>query len=321
MKFMTWRLWVGVARAALTTAAATALTWAWTGSIAVHAAGPGVRHSFIAFGGDTRIVAEDGTVEWRHPEGTRDGWVLPNGNVLLTLSRSDRHKGGAVHEVTRSGEVVFHWEGTQEEVNTCQRIGPDRIMAVEAGPRPRIVVLDGKGSVVLERALSCQSTNHHMESRMTRSLANGRFIVPQLLDKVVREYGPDGKVTWEYRTPETPPECWPFTAIRTSNGRTLVTLTHGNRVVEVDRKGQVTWSLDNADLPGPWLKDPCGAQRLANGNVVITSYGAGDQKVKLLEVDRRKRVVWTHEEARPGGIHHFQVLTTNGRKEPWPALR
>ncbi|MEY3274798.1 MAG: hypothetical protein RL153_63, partial [Verrucomicrobiota bacterium] len=24
---------------------------------------------------------------------------------------------------------------------------------------------------------------------------------------------------------------------------------------------------------------------------------------------------------RPGGIHHFQVLTTNGRKEPWPALR
>ena len=89
----------------------------------------------------------------------------------------------------------------------------------------------------------------------------------------------------------------------------------------VDRKGQVTWSLDNADLPGPWLKDPCGAQRLANGNVVITSYGAGDQRVKLLEVDRRKRVVWTHEEARAGGIHHFQVLTTNGRKEPWPALR
>jgi hypothetical protein len=43
--------------------------------------------------------------------------------------------------------------------------------------------------------------------------------------------------------------------------------------------------------------------------------------VKLLEVDRRKRVVWTHEESRPGGIHHFQVLTTNGRKEPWPALR
>ena len=193
-------------------------------------------------------------------------------------------------------------------------------MAVEAGPRPRIVVLDGKDSVVLERALSCQSTNHHMESRMTRSLANGRFVVPQLLDKVVREYGPDGKVTWEYRTPETPPECWPFTAIRTSNGRTLVTLTHGNRVVEVDRKGQVTWSLDNTDLHGPWLKDPCGAQRLANGNVVITSYGAGDQKVKLFEVNRRKRVAWTHEETRPGGIHHFQVRTTNGRKEPWPAL-
>ncbi len=280
-----------------------------------------VRHSFIAFGGETRIVGEDGKVEWTYPEGTRDGWVLPNGNILLTLSRSGAHRGGAVREVTRAGEVVFHWEGTQEEVNTCQRLGADRVMAVEAGLRPRIVLLDGRGVVVGERALSCQTTNAHMESRMTRSLANGRFIVPQLLDKVVREYGADGKVLWEYRTPENPPECWPFTAIRTGSGRTLVTLTHGNRVVEVDRGGKETWLLQNSDLPAPWLKDPCGAQVLANGNVVVTSYGAGEQRVKLLEVDRRKRVVWTHEEARPGGIHHFQVLTTNGRKEPWPARR
>ena len=47
MKFMTWRLWVGVARAALTAAAAAAMTAAGTGATAVHAAGPGVRHSFI----------------------------------------------------------------------------------------------------------------------------------------------------------------------------------------------------------------------------------------------------------------------------------
>lgn len=61
MKFMTWRHWVGVAQTALTTAAA--MTWAWTGATPVHAAGQGIRHSFIAFGGDTRIVAEDGSVE------------------------------------------------------------------------------------------------------------------------------------------------------------------------------------------------------------------------------------------------------------------
>ena len=62
-------------------------------AILSRAAGPGVKHSFIAFGGETRIVGEDGKVEWTYPEGTRDGWVLPNGNILLTLSRSDRHRG------------------------------------------------------------------------------------------------------------------------------------------------------------------------------------------------------------------------------------
>jgi len=289
--------------------------------LSVRGADAVIRHSFAAFGSETRIVGEGGQVEWTYPEGTRDGWVEPDGRILLTLSKSKAHPGGAVVEVTRAGEVGFRWEGTQAEVNTCQRISKDRVMAVEAGPRPRIVLLDPKGTIVSETPLTCQTTNDHMESRMTRSLGGGRFIVPQLLDKVVREYAADGKILWEYRTPETPAESWPFTAIRVPGGNTLINCTHGNMAVEVDRKGRIVWQLTNADLPQPWLKDPCGAQRLANGNTVITSYAAGEQKVKLLEVDRSKKVVWTHEEPRSGGIHEFQILTTNGRKERWPAMR
>ena len=37
----------------------------------------------------------DGRVEWSHPANTREGWVLPNGNVLLALSRGDGGPGGA----------------------------------------------------------------------------------------------------------------------------------------------------------------------------------------------------------------------------------
>jgi len=283
--------------------------------------GSTIRHSFAAFGGETRIVGEDGKVEWTYPEGTRDGWVLPNGHLLLTLSKNDKHKGGAVVEISRAGEVFFSWEGTQSEVNTSQKLSNGRVLAVEAGPKPRIVELDAKGKIVSETPLKCQTANHHMESRMTRKLPNGNYIVPQLLDKVVREYKPDGTVAWEFHTPESPAECWPFTAIRVPGGNTLVNLTHGNSSVEVDRKGQIVWRLDNADLPSPLLKDPCGAQRLANGNTVITSYAAGEQRVKLLEVTREKKLVWTHEEARSGGIHEFQILTTNGRKERWPAMK
>ncbi len=283
--------------------------------------GSTIRHSFAAFGGETRIVGEDGKVEWSHPEGTRDGWVLPDGHLLLTLSKSDKHKGGAVAEVSRSGEVFFSWEGTQSEVNTAQKLPGGNFMAVEAGANPRIVELDAKGKIVSETPLACQSTNHHMESRMTRKLAGGSYIVPQLFDKVVREYATDGKILWEYRTPETPAESWPFTAVRLADGNTLVNCTHGNFVVEVDHAGKIAWRLDNADLPSPFLKDPCGVQRLANGNTVITSYGAGDQHVKLLEVTRDKKLVWTHEEPRAGGIHEFQILTTNGKAEAWPALK
>jgi hypothetical protein len=282
--------------------------------VAVSAASStGITHSFIAFGGETRMVDATGKTVWTYPQGTRDGYVLPNGNVLLTLSKSDAHKGGAVVEVTRDGREVFHWEGTQSEVNTAQRLKNGNTMVTEAGAKPRILELDKSGLVKVEVALQCQTTNHHMESRMTRKLANGNYLVPQLLDKVVREYNPAGKIVWEYRTPDEPAESWPFTAIRLSNGNTVINLTHGNHTVEVNKKGEIVWHLTNADLPQPYLKDPCGAQRLPNGNVVITSYAAGDQTVKLLEVNRDKKIVWTYEEPKRGGIHHFQILDTNGK--------
>jgi hypothetical protein len=150
---------------------------------------------------------------------------------------------------------------------------------------------------------------------MARKLPNGNYLVPQLLDKVVREYSPDGKVVWEAKTPEEPKECWPFTAIRLASGNTLVTLTHGAEVVEFDKDGKIAWRLTNADLPTPLLKDPCGAQRLPNGNTVITSYGQGKPgEVKMLEVTPEKKVVWMLRDDRKHGIHEFQVLDTNGKK-------
>jgi len=186
-------------------------------------------------------------------------------------------------------------------------------MLTEAGANPRLLEVDRAGKTVAEFPLQCQNTNAHMESRMARKLPNGDYLVPQLLDKVVREYTPEGKIVWEFKTPDDPKEAWPFTAIRLPNGNTLVDLTHSNMSVEVDPSGKVVWQLTNADLPTPLLKDPCGAQRLPNGNTVITSYGAGDQTVKMLEVTPEKKVVWTFEREKKGGIHEFQILDTDGK--------
>jgi len=271
-----------------------------------------ITHSFFVAGGETAILSNDGKPLWTYPAGTRDGFVLPNGNLLLALSKNKDYPGGAVVEVTRENKIVFEFKGTQSEVNTAQLLPNGNIMLTEAGAKPRLLEVTRDGKIAVEVALQCQNTNHHMESRMARKLANGNYLVPQLLDKVVREYTPEGKIVWEFKTPVEPKDSWPFTAIRLPDGNTLVTLTHGNTVVEVDASAKIVWQLTNADLPAPLLKDPCGAQRLPNGNTVIASYGAGDQKVKLLEVTRDKKVVWTFERDKKGGIHEFQILDTNG---------
>jgi hypothetical protein len=120
------------------------------------------------------------------------------------------------------------------------------------------------------------------------------------------------KIVWEFKTPEQPRDSWPFTAIRIPNGNTIVNLTHGNSVVEVDKDGQIVWQCSNADLPEVF-KDPCGAQWLPNGNVVITSYAAKGDAIKLFEINREKKIVWSRQDGKPHGIHEFQILDTNGK--------
>lgn len=275
-----------------------------------------IRHSFLATGGETKIVAEDGSVEWTYPHSSRDGWVLPDGRILLTLSKSEQFPGGAVLEVDRSGKTHFEFRGTQSEVNTAQRLANGNTMLTEAGPQPRVLEVNPAGQIVVQFPIQCQLTNFHMQTRMTRKLASGNYLIPHLLDKVIREHQPDGRIAWEAATPN-----WAFTAIRLPGGNTLVGCTYGNVVVELDQTGKIAWQLSNEDLEGSPIKDACGVQRLANGNTVVTSYGIGENRRKLTEVTPDKRVVWTYTDASAPGIHHFQILTTNGKPEPSPALR
>lgn len=280
------------------------------------AAGEQITHGFLETGAQTRIVSETGKTIWEYPRGTRDGWVLGNGDLLLTISKDRDYPGGGVVEVTREGKTLFEFKGTQAEVNTSQLLPDGNIMLTEAGDKPRILEVNRAGKILIEVPISCQLTNHHMQSRMTRKLANGNYLVPQLLDKVVREYTPAGKVVWEVKTPH-----WPFTAIRLPNGNTLIDCTYGNVSIEVDGEGKIVWQLSNEDLPGNLIKDACGAQRLPNGNTVITSYGIGANRTKLIEVTREKKLVWSYTDETPHGIHEFQIIDTNGKPLEGTPLR
>jgi hypothetical protein len=283
----------------------------------VQSSDTGIKHSFLVCGATTAIIDEDSKLASTFPYNTRDGYALPNGNLLLAVSKSKDFPGGGIIEVTREGKVLFAWKGTQAEVNSAQDVGDGHILTTEAGPKPRLLEIDRDGKTVVGFPLQCQADNAHMQTRMARKLANGNYLVPHLLDKVVREYTKEGKVAWEARTPDEPRESWPFTAIRLDNGNTLIACTHGNLVIEVDKDAKEVWRLENKDLPAPLLKDPCGVQRLANGNTVITSYGAGKaDEVKMLEVTPDRKLVWTYKSNEAHGVHEFQILTTNGKAEP-----
>lgn len=270
-----------------------------------------IGHSFLATGGATYIKNADGKIEWEYPHGSRDGWVLPDGTILLTLSKSKEFPGGGVVHVTREKKVLFQVKGTQSEVNTAQLLSNGNYMLTEAGANPRILEFNKDGKQVVEVKITAQTKDHHLQTRMTRKLANGNYLVPQLLDQVVREYDPAGKIVWEAKTPH-----WPFTAIRLSDGNTLIGCTLGDLVIEVNGAGKEVWRVTNADLPTKMINDACGVQRLPNGNTVITSHHAGAKDVKLTEITRDKKVVWTHRDESKPGIHHFQILDTvvDGKK-------
>lgn len=270
----------------------------------------GIRHGFLAAGGQTYLVGADGKSTWDLGESTRDGWVLENGNYLFAISKGPKYPGGGVREITKDGKTVFDYKGTQSEVNTVQALPGGNYLVGEAGARPRLLEIDGQGKTLVEVPLQAQTRDHHLQTRMSRKLPNGNYLVPQLLDRVVREYTPAGKIVWEVKTPHMP-----FTAIRLPDGNTLIGCTLGDLVIEVDAQGKEVWRVTNEDLPGKPINDACGVQRLKNGNTVITSHHNAAGQTKLTEVTRDKKVVWKYTDDRKAGIHHFQILDTNGVSE------
>lgn len=272
-----------------------------------------IRHSlFIAGPTFTGILDEDGSETWNAGRaGARDGYVLPDGNVLIAWTDE-------VREFVRSDKSIpFHYKLSPEnrEIGTVQRLDNGHTLVTELGPKPRLREIDPQGKVVVDCPLLPETDNAHMQTRMARKLENGNYLVPHLLAFKVKEYTPEGKVVREFPTDleelgGRKAENWPFTAIRLAHGRTLVNLTHGNKTVELDEHGAVVWKVGNDDFVEKPFVDPCGAQRLPNGNTVIASYGA-TKGIKVFEVTPEKKLVWSY--SGPHRAHEIQVLTTNGQ--------
>ena len=274
----------------------------------------GITHSFLICGNKTVLLNEKSEILWQTKGYGRDGFVLENGNILVSVAN-------VAKEISRYGKLVWSYRLSKgnKELGTCVRLENGNTLVVERGVKPQLLEVGADGRIEVRVPLKPETANAHMQTRMARKMPNGNYLVPHLLAFTVKEYKPDGTVVRTIRTDLAElggrkERNWPFTAIRVGDGKILSNLTNGNKCVEFDSKGRVAWRLDNSHVDGI-LADPCGGQRLTNGNTVICSYGQkrGDMP-KIFEVTKDKKVVWEYfnPEVR---AHEVHVISTNGKKE------
>ena len=274
----------------------------------------GITHSFLICGNKTVLLNEKSEILWQTKGYGRDGFVLENGNILVSVAN-------VAKEISRNGKLVWSYRLSKgnKELGTCVRLENGNTLVVERGVKPQLLEVGRDGKIEVRVPLQPETANAHMQTRMARKMPNGNYLVPHLLAFAVKEYKPDGTVVRTIKTDLAElggrkERNWPFTAIRVGDGKILSNLTNGNKCVEFDSKGRVAWRLDNSHVDGR-LADPCGGQRLTNGNTVICSYGQkkGDMP-KIFEVTKDKKVVWEYfnPEIR---AHEVHVISTNGKKE------
>ena len=291
-------------RTALQTLSAAALS-AWPANAAVS-------HRLIAQdNGVTAIIDAQGQVEWMWENGaiSHDLHLLPNGNVMVLTGRA------TIAEVNPRKEVVWQWESKpaapyegRVEIHGFQRLPNGRTMIAETGNR-RIIEIDASRQVVSEVKLQIEKPHPHRDTRLVRKTPAGTYLVPQEGDGLVREYDGRGEIVWEYRMeltgPETPTHQGHgynvYSAYRLPGGNTLIGGGNNNRVLEVNPKGEIVWSIGREELPGIKLFWITQLHALPNGNVVLTNTHAGPDYPQIIEVNRNKEILWTFSNWDPLG--------------------
>jgi hypothetical protein len=269
---------------------------------------------YVGEGYNKILVVNNGKIVWTYSTGTGweydDVWMLSNGNVVFSRMQY-------VAEVTPKKEVVWRYDAPEgTEIHTCQPIGLDKVMFVQNGLPPKLIVINTKTKAVeVEHDLPAPSLTDkgtvHAQFRRTRYTAQGTYLVPFLEMGRVVEYDKDFKEVWKYDITS------PWAAVRLKNGNTLITEERDILTREVNPKGETVWEITPKDLPEAWrYANSQSVTRLANGNTVVCSRGGDGKGPQLVEVTPDKKVVWVLQDwANFGPATGVQMLDEPGIPE------
>lgn len=266
------------------------------------------RHDFLYCGewqknlpGENIFLVRGGKIVWTHTiddkEELGDCWMLSNGNVLF--SRKQRGATEIKPDLAsgRGGEVIWDFPGGKgTEVHTAQPIGLDRVMILQNGTPPRLMIFKKPSTepIATYHPDIRADVNVHGQFRRARYTDKGTFLVSHMsLGKVV-EYDQKWNVVWKY---EDARSVW--AAVRLKNGNTLISGNQHGWVREVDPQGKTVWELKDGELPFK-LYNVQEVTRLANGNTLINNWcgnglrdvAAWPTSVQLVEVTPDKKIVW-----------------------------
>lgn len=256
-------------------------------------------HDFLYAGeAHTRdvYIVRAGKVAWEfHDDAAKgeisDALMASNGNIVLA------HQFG-VKVIGQDKRTLWQYPAeTGHEIHTAQFIGANRVIFIQSGSRPRIMIANIREQRI-EREIPIPAGNPdktHGQVRHARLTPAGTYLVAQMDLARAAEFDEQGKEVWSY--------AWPgiWSADRLANGNTLLCGKSG--VVEIDPAGKVVWSLQPSDIPEYESKNRQIAQRLPNGNTLFNHWmnewdtpggkiDPATAMVQALEVTPDKKVVW-----------------------------
>jgi hypothetical protein len=256
--------------------------------------------------------------EWNYPKKVQTIFIIRGGKVTWTFDIASKDKDGGIQELSdatmlSNGNIVFaRMSGAEEvtpekkviwsyeapkgfQVHVAQPLGLDRVMIIQNGNPAKMMIFNtASGGVEKELVLPTGNPNKtHPQFRRARMTAAGTLLAAHMDNNKVAEYDMNGKEIWSYAIPS------PWAAVRLRNGDTLITSNRGI-AREVNAKGETVWEFGQADVPDIKLFSVQEADRLANGDTLITNWcpnGIKDPKnwhtsVQAIEVTPEKKVVW-----------------------------
>jgi hypothetical protein len=247
----------------------------------------------------TMYIVRGGKVVWSYSIPSKENGEISEFSDATLLSDNSvvfSRKTGA-RKITADKTTVWDYVAPHGfEVHACQPIGLDRVLMIQNGKQAKLMVINlVTGKIETQFNLDTNPKGPvHTQFRRVRMTAAGTFLIPHKdMDKVV-EYDTGGKEIWSVNVPV------PWSAVRLKSGNTLVSSGSTQMAREFNPQGKVVWEFSQKDVPTIRLFSLQEADRLANGNTVISNWcpnGVKDPKdwrktVQVLEVTPEKKLVW-----------------------------